>query len=429
MACKKRNVAVGSAVTDGRPKSACRGQSSMEFIGVYGWAILVFLVAVSFLFWSGVFSGPPTTAPVCVLPGDLSCVSYAINYQSGGLILDLANNKPDAISVTAIRCTDDANPVFNVTDNLGVPITIRTGEHAVVSAADHYCYKNANGAATIATGDLGALYRGRIYIRYIELESGVTRIATGDLALKLENASVTTGGPFLITQQMLPYTATVPGLYVLASSLTCTLADNGLACINFTSTATGAVLDCQGNMLGSSCCVIIGCQCGNGVSVYANNVTIKNCIISGVSGGIQLWSSNYSTIRNNSLTGVSTGISLVTTSSFNTIVNNTSSNNPGFGISVGTHSTNNTVRFNTCNNVDRGFVSWDSLNNLVDNNFFNSSVDPTILMDGNASHPSNATVTNNYACTQINCYSGNNATGSNNTCNANGCGFGCTYGC
>jgi len=196
-----------------------RGQSAIEFIAVYGWAILIFLISVSILFVSGVFSGPQTAASVCVLPGDLSCSSYALNL-SGGLILDLANNKPNAISVTAIRCSDEANPAFNATDNLMTPVTIRTGEHAVVSAADHLCYMTANGAITVATGSLGTPYRGRIYIKYLDLESGITRIATGDVALKFENAGVYVG------PQLAPYNGTgwawFAGNYpFMLDSLTC----------------------------------------------------------------------------------------------------------------------------------------------------------------------------------------------------------------
>jgi hypothetical protein len=155
-----------------------RGQSAMEFLMTYGWAVMVMLVVIAVLFTLGVFN-PQNAAPnSCVLPSGLSCFGYAIS-DGGVLWLDIGQATGDDIVINEIGCSaKDTNP--NI-----VPIAdgyIARGRHLNLTGLPR-C-ENAEGAAYPYPA-AGQYYRGNLIIVYTEQKTGIAHRVTGDIAYRV----------------------------------------------------------------------------------------------------------------------------------------------------------------------------------------------------------------------------------------------------
>ena len=62
-----------------------RGQAAMEFLMTYGWAILVVLIALSALFFLGVFN--PQTSNGCVVAAPFICNDFKATSEEVSFLL------------------------------------------------------------------------------------------------------------------------------------------------------------------------------------------------------------------------------------------------------------------------------------------------------------------------------------------------------
>ena len=175
--------------------------------------------------------------------------------------------------------------------------------------------------------------------------------------------------------------------------------------------ANNVILDCQGNS-------ITGNGTGYGISLSGRTgVTIKNCVITNFSNGIDLYSSFYNTLTGNTAnSNIQNGINLYL-SSGNTITNNTVNSNIGDGIALGSSSnnnvTNNIVNFNS----HSGIAPWSyngpsSDNNILINNtvsnsgwtgiFFFGGVNNTFTSNTIGSNPTGIVLDSSFAPTSNN---------------------------
>jgi len=152
-----------------------RAQSAVEFLLTYGWAIMIMLAILAILFYIGVFS-PETASPnSCVLPAGFSCRGYAL-YDGGSLVLDLGQATGKDIRITRISCTSADAPVDGITPyNL-----LQNGKHYNFTGIT--CTK-ADGTSVPEEKEF---YRGKIYIDYIEEETGIPHSISGELAYRVE---------------------------------------------------------------------------------------------------------------------------------------------------------------------------------------------------------------------------------------------------
>jgi len=161
-------------------------QSAIEYLTTYGWAILIMLVAVVMLFWLGLVSPKTPLQSSCMFPSDMLCQGYVLN-SSGNYGLDLGQATGHAIRVTRIACTAENTP--SAWNTLQDPITIASGDHQVIAGGPQsFCYKEDG--TTIADGRAGGMYKGRIFIEYVELDSGYVHQIAGDVSLKYEDVPV-----------------------------------------------------------------------------------------------------------------------------------------------------------------------------------------------------------------------------------------------
>jgi len=163
------------------------GQSAIEYITTYGWAILLLIVVVAALFYLGIINPKSVLQSSCFFPADMSCRAYALN-TSGNVGLDLGQATGHTINVTKFICSAQRNatPV-----PVGTPIQILNGDHRLITngSANQKCLDSAGVAAT---GTAGNQYKGRVYVEYVEADTGFTHLVVGDVSLKYEEVVMPT---------------------------------------------------------------------------------------------------------------------------------------------------------------------------------------------------------------------------------------------
>ena len=166
-----------------------RGQSAIEYLTTYGWAILILLVVIAALFWLGVINPTSVLQSSCFFPADLSCRAYIIN-TDGYVALDLGQSTGHPINVTSFLCTAQSNPALIPT--LPRPVVIVNGDHQLIAdgASNQEQCLDSNG--DIASGNAGNQYKGKIFIEYVELDTGFTHSVAGDVSLKYEQIAMPT---------------------------------------------------------------------------------------------------------------------------------------------------------------------------------------------------------------------------------------------
>lgn len=89
-----------------------KAQAALEFIMAYGWAILVVLIGVAALGYSGVLSPDKFLPSKCVLPSGIACLDYKV--ESYRVILVLQNALGETITIDNVtvsaneqQCSDN----------------------------------------------------------------------------------------------------------------------------------------------------------------------------------------------------------------------------------------------------------------------------------------------------------------------------------
>lgn len=165
--------------------SASKGQSAIEYLTTYGWAVLIIVGIIGVIFWLDLIGPSDAFSTSCFFPGDINCVATAIN-TTGNFTLDIGQGTGHQIRVTAVKCTQDTNASPNETDMLSPPITIAYGQHAWVANGSSWCYNYFNGNSTKAEGLIGAAYKGKMYVQYEEVDTGMTHLLVGDVIIKYD---------------------------------------------------------------------------------------------------------------------------------------------------------------------------------------------------------------------------------------------------
>ena len=175
-----------------------KGQSAMEYLMTYGWAILVIIIVIAVLFYIGVLNPRNVTPSTCTFPPGISCASYKLiegsnPLKSGNLELTLGQALGHPISITGLVCTQETGAPSNwdVSGfNTSSPIPIPIGEARKVSGSDVnqqiYCLDSNGNRVQPPQSQLGEFYKGKLWIRYSETDTNTERTVVGDIATKFE---------------------------------------------------------------------------------------------------------------------------------------------------------------------------------------------------------------------------------------------------
>ena len=175
---KKGQSAIESPAATAR---RLRGQSAMEYLMTYGWAILVIIIVIAVLFYIGVLNPRNVTPTSCTFPPGISCASFKLT-TSGALFLSIGQATGKRIMLTNISCTQASSP----RDWQALPnINMTNGEQA--SLGSFQC-TTADGSP--AAGADGETAKFKIWLDYSEISPGTleTRQVMGDVTGRYEPA-------------------------------------------------------------------------------------------------------------------------------------------------------------------------------------------------------------------------------------------------
>ena len=172
-----------------------KGQTAMEYLMTYGWAILIIMVVLAVLFYLGVLN-PPVPSQ-CTFPAGVSCVSSKLSASGGNLTLVIGEGTGHPINVTGVWCSDNMSSGYAPTNinYLGIAnpdgVIMNSGGQAIVATpggAIHVeCMHASNGAdSTISNQTAGATFIGDLFINYTETDTGVVHTVTGAYTVNYE---------------------------------------------------------------------------------------------------------------------------------------------------------------------------------------------------------------------------------------------------
>jgi len=169
-----------------------KGQTAMEYLMTYGWAILVIMVVLAVLFYLGILNPRGITPTQCSFPAGLTCITWKL-YTTGGLYLKIGQGTGRTINITGVVCTMNSSYVPGGTIYYNPQptnqILVPSASQAVI--ADTAAGLNLNINCTneqgqLITGTIGDSYNGKLYVNYTETDTGLQRITTGSISAKYE---------------------------------------------------------------------------------------------------------------------------------------------------------------------------------------------------------------------------------------------------
>jgi hypothetical protein len=110
-----------------------KGQTAVEYLMTYGWAILIILIVAGVLAYYGIFAPAGFLGPTARGFGQIQVLNpWAVAASTGTVTLNLANRVGGAVNVSTIDVTIDASP-YNCT--FSPEVNIASGADAVASCA------------------------------------------------------------------------------------------------------------------------------------------------------------------------------------------------------------------------------------------------------------------------------------------------------
>lgn len=163
-----------------------KGQSAMEYLMTYGWAILVIIIVIAVLFYIGVLNPRNVTPTACTFPPGISCASYKLDINNT-LSLRIGQSLGHRINVTGINCSLSTvrPPGFYNNGTTVLPERpMSNGDSASIATV---CVSDTGNP--LDEGNTGDIMRFRVWMNYSEIDPGtpiIIRVIVGDVALRYE---------------------------------------------------------------------------------------------------------------------------------------------------------------------------------------------------------------------------------------------------
>jgi hypothetical protein len=130
-----------------------KGQTAVEYLMTYGWAILIILIVAGVLAYYGIFAPAGFLGPTARGFGQVQVLNPWAVASTGAVTLNLANRVGGAINITSVAMTIDTNP-YTCTPT--ADLTIAAGEDEVFTCA----------AGPITGATTGGSYSATLVISY-----------------------------------------------------------------------------------------------------------------------------------------------------------------------------------------------------------------------------------------------------------------------
>jgi len=113
-----------------------KGQTAIEYLMTYGWAILIILIVAGVLAYYGIFAPAGFLAPTARGFGQVQVLNpWSVAGAAGTITMNLENRVGGTITITDITYKDAAGTTYSGGTCTGMTNAINSGEKAVVSCA------------------------------------------------------------------------------------------------------------------------------------------------------------------------------------------------------------------------------------------------------------------------------------------------------
>lgn len=157
-------------------RNSRKGQSALEYLTTYAWAILILTVILAALFYMHLFSPSSFVSQECVLPVDFTCISFTM-LPNGVMTLNLQQTTAYPINITAIGCTTSQEFSNMVPQSPQTEIQIAGN----ATFANIQCLNSQGVPALVGNGNI---YEGYLEINYTDLNTGFPHSTAGRLIVK-----------------------------------------------------------------------------------------------------------------------------------------------------------------------------------------------------------------------------------------------------
>jgi hypothetical protein len=181
-----------------------KGQTAMEYLMTYGWAILIIMVVLGVLYYLGVLNPSQLTPSQCAFPPGFSCTTYKLKSSSGNLSLQVGQGTGKTVIVTGVFCSANMSSSYSpgaltgkaVLYDSNENVTITSGASAYIAGDDKTgdtgksiavtCYDANEQLPSPSLTSVGSIYIGRLYVNYTEVQTGMERITVASLTARYE---------------------------------------------------------------------------------------------------------------------------------------------------------------------------------------------------------------------------------------------------
>jgi len=168
----------------------------MENLAILAAIIIIIVIGFLLLFYLEAPPTRPITQCSFQKPGFV-CIRTKLSASTGKLHFKLGQGTRHNISIRGVSCTQNDSPDFAkehiILYGNGNNVTMYSGEVAVISYPNDTTKPWLSISCTTADGNLpnersiGTFYNGRIYMRYTELDTNITRTISGTLSARYES--------------------------------------------------------------------------------------------------------------------------------------------------------------------------------------------------------------------------------------------------
>lgn len=137
-----------------------KGQTAIEYLMTYGWAILIILIVAGVLAYYGIFAPSGFLGPTARGFGQLQVLNPWSLATTGTLTLFVENRVGGTINITTLNMTLDGNPY---TSSVSPQVQITSGENKIVSATFTIPLTHNKGDSYTATLGIYYNYSGQIF--------------------------------------------------------------------------------------------------------------------------------------------------------------------------------------------------------------------------------------------------------------------------
>jgi hypothetical protein len=137
-----------------------KGQSAMEYLITYGWAIMIIAVALSAIYALGFLNPSVFASQQCLLQAGFSCT--VVSMATNGLItLNIYQTLPSQVNITAISCNSNSTFSHAYTYATANQIAMQTGRNSTLTLP---CWSGSSRFSS----QLGSAFIGYVLVNYTE---------------------------------------------------------------------------------------------------------------------------------------------------------------------------------------------------------------------------------------------------------------------